>query len=75
LSFIPLDADVMQARSGHGGQDFKPVDTFLRAIAEDTATGMDVYLAVETAAPAILAAESARKNGIALDVPDFRPKR
>ncbi len=75
LSFVPLDADEMQARSGHGGQDFKPVDTFLRAIAEDTATGMDVYLAVETAAPAILSAESARKNGIMLDVPNFRPKR
>ena len=33
---------------------------------------MDVYRAVETAAPAILAAESAEKGGIMLEVPDFR---
>jgi hypothetical protein len=33
---------------------------------------MDVYRAVETAAPAILAAKSAREGGILIEVPDFR---
>jgi predicted dehydrogenase len=73
LGLAPLDADELQARSGHGGMDYKPVDTFIRSIVEDGPTGMDVYQAVETAAPAILAAESARSGGILLDVPDFRP--
>ncbi len=74
LSPAPLDADVLQAQSGHGGADFKPVDTFIRSILNDTTPPMDVYLAVETAAPAILAAQSARQGGALLDVPDFRSK-
>lgn len=75
LSLAPLDADALQARSGHGGADFKPVDTFIQSILKDRKPPMDVYLSVETAAPAILAAESARKGGVLLDVPDFRKKR
>ena len=34
---------------------------------------VDVYQAVETAAPAILAAQSAEQGGVLLEVPDFRP--
>jgi predicted dehydrogenase len=69
---VPLDADKLQARSGHGGADFKPVDTFIRSILDDTTPPMDVYKSVETAAPAILAAESANKGGQLMEVPDFR---
>lgn len=72
LSTVPLDADEKQARSGHGGADFKPVDAFIRAILDDTTPPMDVYLTAEMTAPAILAAQSARQAGAALDVPDFR---
>ncbi len=72
LSATPLDATAEQAQSGHGGADFKPVDTFLRAIVEDTTPPMDVFLTAEMTAPAILAAESARHHGILLEVPDFR---
>ncbi len=72
LSPVPIDADALQAQSGHGGADFKPVDTFIRSILDNTTPPMDVYLAVETAAPAILAAESARQGGVLLEVPDFR---
>jgi predicted dehydrogenase len=74
LSGRPLDADEQQAMSGHGGADFKPVDTFIRAILDDTVPPMDVYRAVETAAPAVLAAESARQKGVLLEVPGFRPQ-
>lgn len=74
-SSIPLDADKQKAVSGHGGADFKPVDTFIEAIVNDTTPPMDVYLSVETAAPAIIAAESARQGGVLLDVPDFRKQK
>lgn len=57
---------------GHGGADLHPMIYFVDAILNDTTPPMDVYKAVETAAPAIKAAESARKGGILLDVPDFR---
>jgi len=56
----------------HGGADYYPISYFIDAIINDTDPPLDVYKAVETAAPAILAAESARKGGILLDVPDFR---
>jgi hypothetical protein len=69
---VPLDVDASQADSGHGGDDFKPVDTFLQAILSGTTPPMDVYLTAEMTAPAIIAAESARRNGEAMDVPDFR---
>ena len=72
LSTVPLDAEGDKAETGHGGADFKPVDTFIRSIIGDTVPPMDVYRSVETAAPAILAAESAGKNGMMLEVPDFR---
>ena len=58
--------------ASHGGADFYPLLYFVEAIRRDETPPMDVYRAVETAAPAILAVESAKKGGILLDVPDFR---
>jgi len=58
--------------AGHGGVDYYPIYYFAESILNDTTPPMDVYRAVETAAPAILAAESANKGGILLEVPDFR---
>jgi len=72
LSLTPLDADTAQAQTGHGGADYKPVDTFIRAVLDDTPPPLDAVLAAEITAPAILAAESARKGGALLEVPDFR---
>jgi len=60
--------------SGHGSADGWPVVNFLQAIREDKPIDMDVYKAVETAAPAILAAESSNQGGVLLEVPDFRKK-
>ena len=45
---------------------------FMDAILNDKTPPMDVYRAVESAAPAILAKESANQGGIMLNVPDFR---
>ena len=56
----------------HGGADYYPISYFIDAIVNDKNPPLDVYKAVETAAPAILAAESARKGGVLLEVPDFR---
>jgi len=75
LSTVPLEATAEQAKSGHGGADFKPVDSFTRAILDGTPPEVDAYRAVETAAPAILAAESARQGGALLEVPQFRPDK
>jgi len=72
LSTIPADATAEESKTGHGGADFKPVDTFIGSILSDMEPPMNVYLSVETAAPAILAAESAGKGGTLLEVPDFR---
>lgn len=59
----------------HGGSDFYPIAHFIDAIVNDKTPVVDVYTAVETAAPAIIAAESARKGGVLLEVPDFRKKQ
>ena len=45
---------------------------FVDAIKSDKQPPMDVYKAVECAAPAVLAMESAQKGGELLTVPDFR---
>jgi hypothetical protein len=72
--FTPYQPSPPEARaSGHGGLDHYPMADFIRAIREDSETELDVYGAADTAAPAILAAESAENGGALLKVPDFRP--
>ncbi len=68
------DASDFIRESGHAGSDGWPIDNFITAILEDTEVGMDVYKAVETAAPAILAAESSNEGGSLKEVPDFRKR-
>ena len=59
----------------HGGTDYYPIYYFVDAILNDKTPPMDVYKAVETAAPAILAAQSCEQGGVMLEVPDFRSRR
>lgn len=66
------DASEFIRKTSHGGADYWPIHYFIEAIKDDTQPPMDVYAAVETAAPAILAAESCEMGGVTLDVPDFR---
>ncbi|MBP5274207.1 MAG: Gfo/Idh/MocA family oxidoreductase [Abditibacteriota bacterium] len=63
------------ARAEHGGADYYPMYYFMDALLGDKQPPLDVYKAVETAAPAILARESAERGGELLRVPDFREKR
>jgi predicted dehydrogenase len=60
-------------RTGHGGYDFYPLANFVRALLGREKPDIDVYQAVETAVPVILAAQSADLGGQRLDVPDLRP--
>ena len=59
--------------SGHGGADFWPIFNFIKSVKEDIAPPLDVYKAAETAAPAIIAAQSVEEGSKCLNVPDFRP--
>lgn len=71
--YPPHLASASALESGHGGTDYYPMAAFVRCILDDTAPPVDVYRAVETAAPAIVAARSADEGGACLEVPDFRP--
>ena len=70
---LRLDAPPVAEESGHGGMDFYAFATFADTVLHNVPLVFDVYKAVETAAPAILAAESIEKDNIPIDVPDFRP--
>jgi len=59
--------------SGHGGADFYVFAQFADAVLRGVPAELDVYKAVETAAPAILAARSIEDGNSPQDVPDFRP--
>jgi predicted dehydrogenase len=67
----PISKEALE--SGHGGSDYYPMANFIKSIIEDTAPPLDVYKAVETAAPAILAAKSIEEGSRCIEVPDFRP--
>jgi len=72
VSTFPLQATAEETKTGHGGADFKPVVTFLDAILENKTPPLDVVRTAELTAPAIVAAESARRGGVLLEVPSFR---
>ena len=59
--------------AGHGGSDYYPVADFIRHLRDGATPDIDVYQAVDTAAPCILAARSAEQDGARLEAPDFRP--
>jgi predicted dehydrogenase len=67
------DAPPEARGSGHGDADHYVAAAFRAAVLAGTPSGFDVYQAVETAAPAILAAESIAQGTRLLAVPDFRP--
>ena len=58
--------------SGHGDADVYPHINFRDAILDGRPLEFDVFKAVDTAAPAILAAESIAQGSTPLKVPDFR---
>jgi len=71
--FERSDAPGEARQSGHGDADYYVHATFRDAVLKGTAFEFDVYKAIETAAPAILAAESIDQDSKPLRVPEFRP--
>lgn len=71
-ALMPKDVPEYILKSGHGGLDWYPMNNFIQTILGNEKLGMDVYEAVETAAPAIMAAESSEEGGALKFVPDFR---
>ncbi len=70
--FERTDAPAGARSSGHGDADYYVQAAFRDAVRDAKPLEFDVYRAIETAAPAVLAAESiARRTW--LTVPDFRP--
>ena len=59
--------------SGHGDADYYVHVAFRDAVLGTNPLPFDVYGAIETAAPAILAAESIERDSKLMRVPDFRP--
>ncbi len=67
------DAPADARGSGHGDADYYVHAAFRDAILHAKPLEFDVYRAMDTAAPAVLAAESMAQGSIPLAVPDFRP--
>src|SRR5207249_11620351 len=68
-----LDAPAEARGSGHGDADYYVHAAFRDAVLGRRPLEFDVYRAIETAAPAILAAESIAQGTRAMRVPEFRP--
>jgi predicted dehydrogenase len=71
--FERSDAPLEARDSGHHDADYYVHAAFRDAVLEGTQLEFDVYRAVETAAPAIRAAESIRHGTKPIRVPGFRP--
>ena len=67
------DAPPEARSSGHGDADYYVHATFRDAVQGKNSVPFDVYGAMDTAAPAILAAESIAQGTQPMRVPDFRP--
>ena len=71
--FERVDAPSEARSSGHGDADYYVHAAFREAVMHGRSLEFDVYGAVETAAPAILAADSIDQGSRSLRVPEFRP--
>jgi hypothetical protein len=67
------DAPPEARGSGHGDADYYVHAAFRDAVRGVKPLDFDVYTAMDTAAPAILAADSIAQGSQPLQVPDFRP--
>ncbi len=67
------DAPAEARGSGHSDTDFYIHATFRDAALHDKPLEFDLYKAMDTAAPAVLASESIAQGSKLMHVPDFRP--
>ncbi|MCC6446433.1 MAG: Gfo/Idh/MocA family oxidoreductase [Armatimonadetes bacterium] len=71
--YARTDAPPEAWATGHGNADYYPHAAFRDAVSKGKALEFDAYKAIETAAPAILAADSIAQGSKPFRVPDFRP--
>jgi predicted dehydrogenase len=71
--FERTDAPAEARGSGHNDMDYYVHAAFRDAVLKGRALEYEVYRAMDTTAPAILAAESIARDGVKLPVPSFRP--
>ena len=71
--FERTDAPAEAHGSGHGDADYYVHTAFWNAVVGNKPLEFDVYRAMDTAAPAVLAAESIARGTELMKVPDFRP--
>ncbi len=71
--FERTNAPAEARASGHGDADYYVHAAFRDAVLDGKAPEFDVYRAIETAAPAILAADSIDRGSRPMKVPEFRP--
>ncbi|MDP7133186.1 MAG: Gfo/Idh/MocA family oxidoreductase, partial [Planctomycetota bacterium] len=71
--FERADAPPEARGSGHGDADYYVHASFRDAVLNNRPQEFNVYRAIETAAPAVLAAESIDQGTKLMIVPDFRP--
>ncbi|MGH3490362.1 MAG: Gfo/Idh/MocA family protein [Actinopolymorphaceae bacterium] len=72
-SYARTDVPPEARGSGHGDADYYTHVAFRDAVLAGRQPDFDVYQAMDTAAPAVLAAESIARGSELLSVPDFRP--
>ena len=56
---------------GHGGVDAKMMREFIKCIIDDTEPPIDVDMGIRISLPGIIAAESAKRGGELLEIPNF----
>ena len=59
---------------GHGGVDGKMMRDFIKCIIDDTNPPIDVDMGIRISLPGIIAAESAKRGGVLLEIPDIDKK-
>ena len=59
-----------EKEGGHGGADKKMMKAFIKCIVEDTKSPLDVDFAIRMSIPGIIADESSKQGGTALEIPD-----
>lgn len=57
---------------GHGGVDAKMMREFIKCIIEDTPSPIDVDMGIRISLPGIIAAESAKRGGELMEIPDVK---
>ena len=67
---IPVKLSNTDDVYGHGGVDARMIRDFIKCIIEDTAPPIDVEMGIRISLPGIIAAESARRGGELLEIPE-----